>query len=61
VTVSAALSDEQSLDDVKKIIVDTVADLARQAPTKEEVDRAKTRIIQGWIGAWPTLSSSRCR
>ncbi len=47
VALSATLSDEQSLDEVKKIMIETVAGLAREAPTKEEVDRAKTRIIQG--------------
>ena len=47
VMVSATLSDDQSIDEVKKIITDNMATLAREAPTKEEVDRAKTRIIQG--------------
>ena len=46
VLISATLSDEQSLDEVKKIILDTVANLAREHPTKEEVDRAKTRVTQ---------------
>jgi zinc protease len=47
VLISATLSDDQSLDEVKKIILDNIAALSREAPTKEEVDRAKTRIIQG--------------
>src|SRR5439155_14120252 len=47
VLISATLSDDQSLDEVKKIILETVAGLAREAATKEEVDRATTRIIQG--------------
>jgi zinc protease len=47
VLVSATLSDDQSLDEVKKIIVDTIAGLAHEAPTREEIDRARTRIIQG--------------
>jgi zinc protease len=47
VMISATLSEDQSIDEVKKIITDTVAGLAREAPTKEEVDRAKTRIVQG--------------
>ena len=47
VLISATLSDDQSIDEVKKIILDTVADLGREAPTKEEVDRARTRIVQG--------------
>src|SRR5262249_38155918 len=42
VMVSATLSDDQSIDDVKKIILENVASLGREAPTKEEVDRAKT-------------------
>src|SRR5437868_823578 len=46
-TVSATLSDEQSLDEVKKIIIDTVAGLVKEPPTAEEVDRAKVRIVQG--------------
>src|SRR5262244_2394211 len=47
VLISATLSDDQSLDEVKKIIFDTIASLTRESPTKEEVDRAKTRVIQG--------------
>src|SRR6185295_3545377 len=47
VLITATLSDDQSLDEVKKIILDNIASLSREAPTKEEVDRAKTRIIQG--------------
>jgi zinc protease len=47
VLVSATLSDDQSLDEVKKIIIENIAALRREAPTKEEIDRAKTRIIQG--------------
>src|SRR5262249_58690064 len=45
--VSATLSDDQSLDEVKKIILDSISGISREAPTKEEVDRARTRIIQG--------------
>src|SRR5947208_2088133 len=47
VRVSSTLSDEQSLDEVKKIILDTIAGLTREAPTRQETDRARTRIIQG--------------
>jgi zinc protease len=46
VLITATLSDDQSIDEVKKIIFDTVSDLAREAPSKEEVDRAKTRVVQ---------------
>lgn len=45
--VSATLSDDQSLDEVKKVIFDTIATLAHEGPTDEEMNRAKTRIIQG--------------
>jgi len=45
--ISATLNDEQSLDEAKKIILDTLAGLAREAPTADEVNRAKTRILQG--------------
>jgi zinc protease len=47
VLISATLSEDQSLDEVKKIISDTIAGLTREPPAKDEVDRAKTRIIQG--------------
>ncbi|HEV3215056.1 MAG TPA: pitrilysin family protein [Vicinamibacterales bacterium] len=47
VLVSATLSNDQSLDEVKKVIIDTIAGLAHEAPTMEEIDRARTRIIQG--------------
>ena len=47
VLISSTLSDEQSLDEVKRIILDTIADLARNGPTKEEVERAGTQITQG--------------
>jgi zinc protease len=47
VTVSATLNDEQSLDEVKKIILEQVGKLSSEPPTKEEVDRAKTRVLQG--------------
>jgi zinc protease len=45
--IAATLSDEQSLDDVKKTILATVSTLADEGPTQEEVNRAKTRLIQG--------------
>jgi len=47
VLLSATLSDEQSLDEVRQIIIDALATLGREAPTAEEVARAKTRIVQG--------------
>ena len=47
VLLGATLNDDQSLDEVKRIITETLAGLAREIPTREEVDRARTRIIQG--------------
>jgi zinc protease len=46
-TISATLGDDHSIDEVKKIILENVADLARQGPTADEVERAKVRIVQG--------------
>jgi zinc protease len=45
VMVSAALSKDQWLDDVRKIILDTIAGVASEPPTKEEVEKEKTRIL----------------
>jgi len=47
VLASATLSKEQSLDEARKAIIDTVAGMVSEPPTKEEVDRAKARIVQG--------------
>ena len=46
IEVSARLSNDQSLSDVKKTMLDTLAGVITEPPTQEEVDRAKTRIIQ---------------
>jgi len=47
VEVSATLSKDQSLDDARKTILDTVGGVVTEPPTKEEVEREKTRILQG--------------
>ena len=47
VTISATLNDEQSLDEVKKIILDPVARLTSEPPTRDEVERARTSMLQG--------------
>ena len=47
VQIAATLSDEQSLDDVKKTVLDTLSSLANEGPTETEVNRAKTRLAQG--------------
>ncbi len=46
VLVSASLSKDQSLDDVRKTIVDTIAGAITEPPSKEEVDKEKARILQ---------------
>jgi zinc protease len=45
-TISATLNDEQSIDEVRKIIGETLAGLVNNPPTSEEVNRAKTNIVQ---------------
>jgi zinc protease len=47
ITVSATLSQEQSLEDARKIINDTLEGIVKEPPTKEEVDRVKTRMLRG--------------
>ena len=47
VLVSATLSKDQSLDEARKSIIDTVASAVTEPPTKDEVEREKTRILQG--------------
>src|SRR6202789_237729 len=47
VLVSANLSKDQSLEDARKTIIDTVAGVAAEPPSKEEVEREKARILQG--------------
>ena len=46
VTVSVTLNDDQSVDEAKKIVYDTLANLVKEPPTREEVDRAKNSIVQ---------------
>jgi zinc protease len=45
--VSANLSKDQSLEDVRKTIEDTIAGVVGEPPSKEEVEKEKTRILQG--------------
>ena len=47
VIASATLSRDQSLDDVRKTMLDTVAAVVSDPPTADEVARARTRILQG--------------
>jgi len=47
VTATATLDKGQSLDDVRQMMMDTIAAVATDPPTADEVDRAKSRILQG--------------
>ena len=47
VTVSATLSKDQSLDNARKTMLDTIAAAVTEPPSKDEVERAKARIMQG--------------
>jgi zinc protease len=47
VTAAATLSNDQSLDDVRKTMMETIAAVAADPPTADEVARARTRILQG--------------
>jgi zinc protease len=47
VLASANLSKDQSLEEARKTILDTVASVATEPPTKEEVEKEKARILQG--------------
>ena len=44
--VSATLSKDQSIDEVRKIIGETLKGIVSEPPTKEEVDRVKTRMAR---------------
>jgi len=44
---TATLSKDQSLDDARKTIIETIAGVVNEPPTKDEVDREKARILQG--------------
>jgi zinc protease len=43
---SASLKLDQSLDEARQILLKTVEGLPTEAPSKEEVDRAKTRLLK---------------
>jgi zinc protease len=47
VIVSASLGKGQSLEEARKAILDTVAGVVTEPPTKEEVEKEKARILQG--------------
>jgi len=43
----ATLSNEQSIDDVRQTMISTVAGMATEPPSKDEVEAVKTRILRG--------------
>jgi zinc protease len=46
IMVAAQLRKEQSLDDAQRALLDAVEGLSKDPPTKDEVERAKTRILK---------------
>ena len=56
---SAELGKDQSLDEARRIMIQTVEGLVAEPPTAEEVERAKTRLLRaaeqehgGFAAAW---------
>ncbi len=47
VMVQAGLSKDQSLDDARKAVIDTIAGLVTEPPAKDEVEKEKDRILHG--------------
>ena len=47
VTATATLGADQSLDEARRVMMDTIAAVAADPPTLDEVSRARTRILQG--------------
>jgi zinc protease len=46
IMATAQLQPTQSIDEARKILLDTVEGLAKEPPSKEEVDRVKTRLLK---------------
>src|ERR1019366_3067735 len=46
IEVSATLSKDQSIEEVRKVIGETLKGIVSEPPTKEEVDRVKTRLTR---------------
>jgi zinc protease len=46
IEVSASLSNEQSQDEARKLLIDTLADIIAHPPTADELDRTKTRLLR---------------
>ena len=46
ILAGAQLQPNQSIDDARKILLDTVEGFTKEPPSKEEVDRVKTRLLK---------------
>jgi zinc protease len=46
IVTAATLSDEQSIEEARKAMIDTIAGIAAEPPSKEEVERIKTRTLR---------------
>jgi zinc protease len=55
----AFLSKQDSIDDARNVIEATVETLAKEPPSKEEVDRAKTRLLKNLDLAVEKLRTDR--
>jgi zinc protease len=47
VRFSASLSDDQSLDEARRTLIETIDGIVSEPPSAEEVDRARTRLLRG--------------
>jgi zinc protease len=47
VTLTASLNNDQSLDAAKKAMLDVLADVIKNPPTKEEVERVRSGLLRG--------------
>ena len=47
VEVTASLNKDQSIEAARRAIADTLAGVVKEPPTKDEVDRVKTRLLRG--------------
>ena len=51
VTLTANLNNDQSLDAAKKAMLDVLADVIKNPPTKEEVERVRSGLLRGSASA----------
>ena len=47
ITLTASLNNDQSLDAAKKALMDALADVVKNPPTKEEVERVRSGLLRG--------------